>query len=81
MLFLRAAPLLLLALSVVYLSVYLFLRATYRARLESSTVGIEPAFIDARVDHYAARLRPRLAVIIYGIPVGALAAIMVLDLL
>lgn len=81
MLFLRTAPLVLLALSVVYVSLFLYLRATYRDRLQSGHVGIEPGFIEARVEHYSSRMRWRLAWIVYGVPIGALAAIMVLDLL
>lgn len=81
MLYLRALPLLLLALSVVYVSLYLFFRAGYRDRLERGSIGIEPRFIDARVARYGSRLRRRLAWIVYGIPLGMLVAIMILDLL
>lgn len=81
MLFLRLVPLAALALTVVYISVFLYLRATYKDRLMSETVGIDAAIVDARVRTYVTRLRPRLAMIVYGIPVAVFTAIIFLDLI
>lgn len=80
MLFLRAAPLILLVLTVIYASTYFYLRDGYRDRLEETAEGTDPAFVAARVRTYAARLRRRLALAVYAVPLAVMAlAILIME--
>lgn len=81
MLFLRTAPLLLIPLGVVYVSLYGYFCASYRARLTDQTIGLDAATIARRVEDYAIRLRLRLAAWVFGLPLAALALIMLWDIL
>ena len=80
MLFLRTAPLLVIPLGVVYLSLYGFFRARYRDKLTDHTIGLDPATIATRVEDYTTRLRPRLAAWVFGLPLAVLAVIMLWDI-
>ncbi len=73
MLFLRAAPIVLLVLLVLYLCLYFYLRDSYRDRLEASGEAGEPAFVDARVRAHADRLRRKLAWAVIAAPLAAMA--------
>lgn len=80
MAFVRLLLLMMIALCVVYLSLYFFLLAVHRDREkrnypESASERERSAFVAARVRSYAARMRRWLALIVFGVPLIGLAVI------
>lgn len=78
MLFLRLLVLLLAVMSVVFVCVYLYLladrREKFAAEYPDAASDVErERFVEARVQVFAARLRPRLALLCYGLPTVLLA--------
>lgn len=77
MVLLRLIVILIIPLAIVYVSLLMFLLARKREQLEA---GFQPAaaardretFVEAGVRAYAERLRPRLAVVVFGVPVTGL---------
>lgn len=81
--FLRLFLMFLIFQTVVFISVYYFLRAARRERLERDYPDIatereRSAFVDARVRAYAVRIRRWLALVVYGVPWIGLALIIYL---
>lgn len=81
--FLRLFLMFLIFQTVVFVSVYYFLRAARRERLERDYPDIatereRSAFVDARVRAYAVRIRRWLALVVYGVPWIGLALIIYL---
>jgi hypothetical protein len=71
--FLRLFVLLLGFLTVVYVCVYFYLLAAQREKLadaypDAATPAERDRFVEAQVQTFAARLRPRLAGIVYVVP-------------
>lgn len=82
MLFLRALPLILGGLAVIYLCTFYYLRDTYRDSLIDGTERIHPEIVETRVQAYAARMRRRLAWAVFVLPLSAIAlAILFADLI
>lgn len=80
MAFLRLLAMLLVALTVIYVGVYFYLREAHREKLErefspEATELQRTAFVKAGVDAYAARMRAVLALVVYGIPLTVFAAL------
>jgi len=77
MAFVRLTIILLAVLTVIYASLYYFLLERERERLhrdypEGATERERSRFVEARVTTFAERLRPRLALAVYAVPVTAL---------
>ena len=77
MAFLRLLVVMLVALGVVYLSTLAYLCARHRERLAETyqpgaTDRERDTFVQARVRAYAARIRGRLAAVIFGVPLAGL---------
>ena len=75
----RIAIVMLIALSVVYVCMFYYLRAGARMRLEEDWVqegrpGTREAWVDARIGPAASRIRTWLVVCVYVIPVAGLIA-------
>lgn len=80
MAFLRLLLMLLVAQTVAFVSLLLFMRARRRDRLISdyspeATEKEREIFVDAQMDSYMKWLRPRLALIVYAVPIIALSVL------
>ncbi len=78
MVFLRFLLLIVLAQTIIYLSLMLYFRAGEKERLEAdypetASDREREAFVDRSLDSYTRRLRPRLAMLVSGLPFLALA--------
>ncbi|MCR9085167.1 MAG: hypothetical protein NXH97_00340 [Rhodobacteraceae bacterium] len=80
MAFLRLLAMLLVALTVVYISMFFYLREAHREKLErefrpEATELQRTAFVKAGVDAYAARMGRLLALAVYGVPLTIFAVL------
>lgn len=80
MAFLRLLAMLLVALTIVYIGLFFFLKEAHREKLEreyrpEATELQRTAFVKAGVEAYAARMRRMLALAVYGVPLTIFAVL------
>lgn len=80
MAFLRLAAMLLVAQAVVFFSLMAYLKASRRERLEAEYTDVasdkeRKLFVDAAVDAYGDRIRPRLALVVFVLPMAIMAVV------